>query len=233
MFASLEDAAVMLFGQSRTPYLQNNTLLQPYRFLNAFQILDALQEAGLALSYQQCSPQWMNSLETDQVFFYPCSLWLMSMGIFHTGQSWGFTRAPSGSYAWGGTVWAIPKTSRHAEAAWNFIQAVLLSPSGAAYAKNHGTGTLISYSPAYAEEGYQDLIMEDFAGQNIGKMYFDQIFPEVQTRPAGENEALLKEVYLQTVRTMMGTPEMNGEEAYALFLQKLRQRLPDYQEESA
>ena len=38
----------------------------------------------------------MNSLETDQVFFYPCSLWLMSMGIFHTGQSWGFTRAPSG-----------------------------------------------------------------------------------------------------------------------------------------
>lgn len=75
--------------------------------------------------------------------------------------------------------------------------------------------------------------MEDFAGQNIGKMYFDQIFPEVQTRPAGENEALLKEVYLQTVRAMMGMPEMNGEEAYVLFLQKLRQRLPDYQEESA
>ena len=73
----------------------------------------------------------------------------------------------------------------------------------------------------------------DFAGQNIGKMYFDQIFPEVQTRPAGENEALLKEVYLQTVRAMMGMPEMNGEEAYVLFLQKLRQRLPDYQEESA
>ena len=95
MFASLEDAAVMLFGQSRTPYLQNNTLLQPYRFFNAFQILDALQEAGLALSYQQYSPQWMNSLETDQVFFYPCSLWLMSMGIFHTGQSWGFTGRPA------------------------------------------------------------------------------------------------------------------------------------------
>ena len=32
---------------------------------------------------------------------------------------------------------------------------------------------------------------------------------------------------------MMGMPEMNGEEAYVLFLQKLRQRLPDYQEESA
>ena len=80
---------------------------------------------------------------------------------------------------------------------------------------------------------YTSLTMEDFAGQNIGKMYFDQIFPEVQTRPAGENEALLKEVYLQTVRAMMGMPEMNGEEAYVLFLQKLRQRLPDYQEESA
>ncbi|MFQ8584510.1 MAG: extracellular solute-binding protein, partial [Holdemania massiliensis] len=197
MFASLEDAAVMLFGQSRTPYIQA-TLLQPYRFLNAFQILDALQEAGLVFSLQQYSPQWMNSLETDQVFFYPCSLWLMSMGIFHTGQAWGFTRAPSGSFAWGGTVWAIPKTSTHAATAWEFMQTVLLSPSGAAYAKNHGTGTLISYSPAYSEEGYSDLIMEDFGGQNIGKMYLDQIFPEVQTRPAGENEALLKEVYLQT-----------------------------------
>lgn len=233
MFASLEDAAVMLFGQSRTPYIQNNTLLQPYRFLNAFQILDALQEAGLVFSLQQYSPQWMNSLETDQVFFYPCSLWLMSMGIFHTGQAWGFTRAPSGSYAWGGTVWAIPKTSTHAATAWEFMQTVLLSPSGAAYAKNHGTGTLISYSPAYNEEGYSDLIMEDFGGQNIGKMYLDQIFPEVQTRPAGENEALLKEVYLQTVRAMIGMPEMNGEQAYALFLERLHQRLPDLQEEPA
>lgn len=107
----------------------------------------------------------------------------MSMGIFHTGQSWGFTRRPAAVMPGGGTVWAIPKTSRHAEAAWNFIQAVLLSPSGAAYAKNHGTGTLISYSPAYAEEGYQDLIMEDFAGQNIGKMYFDQIFPKSRPGP--------------------------------------------------
>lgn len=75
--------------------------------------------------------------------------------------------------------------------------------------------------------------MEDFGGQNIGKMYLDQIFPEVQTRPAGENEALLKEVYLQTVRAMIGMPEMNGEQAYALFLERLHQRLPDLQEEPA
>ncbi|WP_182425746.1 ABC transporter substrate-binding protein [Dielma fastidiosa] len=226
MFASLEDAAVMVYGQSIEPYIKNQQLLEPYKFMNYFSILAAMRDAKLVKDYQQYSPQWLNSFKYDEIFFYPCPLWIINLGVFDSEQSWGYTVPPSGSYQWGGTIWAIPKSSVNKAMAWDFMKTVLLTPAGAMYNKNKENGTFISYRKAYETAGYRDLILENFDNQNIGKLYFNQILPSMADYQQGENANVIRDVYLEVVRAMSQVKEMDASTAYQLFIQRLKDRLP-------
>lgn len=226
MFACLEDVAVILYGQSNEPYLKEGRLDRPYKFLNYFRILEALRDAHLVKGYQQFSPQWLNSFQSGEVFFYPCPLWMIHLGLFDGDQSWGYTIPPSGSYQWGGTIWAIPKSSVNKSLAWDFIHSILLTPAGAMYNKNKENGTFISYRNAYDMEGYKDLVLEDFDHQNIGRLYFNQILPSMADYVMGENSSIVRSIYLEVVRAMNQIEELDADEAYELFLDRIGEQLP-------
>ena len=228
-FASLEDPAVMLFGQSAEPYVVDGVLTGEYRFLSYFKILAALRDAGLSGSAAQNSPQWYASFEAGETFFYPCSLSMIDSGVFHTDSAWGFTLPPSGGFRYGGETWAICADSDQKELAWDFIQTVLLSPAGAVYNKNKANGNFICYEPAYSLEGYQDLVVEDFGGQNIGRTYFETVLPSVALWDGGELAATVEDVYLQVVRAMMFDAQLDAQGAYDLFLARLAEQAPSVQ----
>lgn len=227
MFASLEDAAVMMYGQSKEPYIINETMSQPYKFLNYFSILEALRDEGLVKNYQQYSPQWLNSFQSDDVFFYPCPLWLIHLGVFESDQTWGYTVPPSGAYQWGGTIWAIPSSSSNQALAWDFMQTILLTPAGAMYNKNKENGTFISYQKAYEIDGYRDLFIDDFGNQNIGQYYFDEILPSMRDYQQSENSSQLRAIYIDVVQAMAQIDDMDAKQAYDLFLSELFATMPN------
>mgnify|MGYP004537009689 FL=1 len=226
IFANLQDPAIIMFGQSKEAYIQNNKLLEPYRFANYFKILYSLKTHELTANYQLGSPGWYDSLKRDEVFFYPCSLNMISRGVFDSGTSFGFTRSPSGSYSWGGTVWAIPQKSRYIDEAWDFLKTMLLSPSGAMYAKNYGNGTFISYLPAYELEGYKSLPVKEFNNQDVGEIYFDYIYPQIEELPYSQYQSVIYDVYLEVVLAMMMDDTLDADESYALFIQRVKEELP-------
>lgn len=227
MFASLEDAAVILYGQSKEAYITNDTMHQSYKFLNYFSILEALRDEGLVKNYQQYSPQWLNSFQSDEIFFYPCPLWLIHLGVFESEQTWGYTVPPSGSYQWGGTIWAIPNSSINQELAWDFMQTILLSPAGAMYNKNKDNGTFISYRNAYEMDGYRDLFIDDFGNQNIGQLYFDQILPSMTDYQQNDNAAVIRAIYIDVVRAMAQIQTMDANLAYDMFMRQLMVAMPN------
>lgn len=226
IFASLQEPAIIMFSQSKQAYIQNNKLLEPYRFANYFKILYSLKTHHLASNEQFDSPGWYESLSKDTVMFYPCSLSMISQKVFDRGTSFGFTRSPSGSFSWGGTVWAIPKKSEHIKAAWDFLETMLLSESGALFAKNYENGNYISYLPAYDLKDYQTLKVKEFENQNIGEIYFDYIYPQIETLPYSQYQSILYDVYLEVVLAMMMDDSLDAEASYDLLIARLMEALP-------
>lgn len=226
MFSSLEDPAVILYGQSIKPYIKDQKMSNPYQFLNYFRILEELRDTHLVKNYQQYSPKWLNSFQEGEVFFYPCPLWMIHLGVFAGEESFGFTVPPSGSYQWGGTIWAIPKSSLNKDLAWDFMHSILLTPAGAMYNKNKENGTFISYKQAYAMEGYKDLYLDNFENQNIGKLYFNQILPSMDHYEQGENSSVVRSIYLEVVKAMSQMEDLDAFEAFDLFLSRIQEQLP-------
>lgn len=226
IFANLQDPAIIMFGQSKEAYIQNDKLLKPYRFANYFKILYALKSRGLVANYQLSSPSWYESLSKDEIFLYPCSINMIGQKVFDSGTSFGFTRSPSGSYSWGGTFWAIPKTSKYKKEAWDFLSAMLLSTSGALFAKNYENGNYISYLPAYDKNDYKSLIVKEFDNQNIGEIYFDHIYPQISELPYSQYQSILFDVYLDAVLAMMMDDSLDDKASYKLFIERLCKELP-------
>ncbi|MEG1878833.1 MAG: extracellular solute-binding protein [Pseudoflavonifractor sp.] len=228
LFASAEDAAVILYGQTNEPYIRQNAMVNPHRFYNYFQVLTALRDAKLVDKLAQWSPSWYNSFREENYLFYPCPLWLPQRGVFGDGDgAWGYAVPPSGSFDWGGTAWAIPKDGKNKTLAWDFTRAMLLSKAGAIYNKNKENGVFISYKPAYEMEGYKVLTYPDFGSQDIGQIYFDKLLPGVQARQAGEHDSVVQSAYRAAVARIVNEPTLTTGEVYAGFLQTIAQALPD------
>ena len=75
LFASLADAAVILLNQTTEPYILNEKLNHPERFLQSFYILTQLRDEHLVDTLKQWSPTWYNSFTEERYFFYPCAAW--------------------------------------------------------------------------------------------------------------------------------------------------------------
>ena len=229
MFTGLEDAATILYGQTSQAYIMDNTLIEPQRFFNYFKVLTSLRDNQLADSIQQWSPEWYNSFLVETYFFYPSALWLTEQGVFGLGEGdeWSYTVPPSGSFDWGGTAWAIPKTSKNKELAWDFTKTMLLSQAGAIYNKEKANGVFINYKPAYDQENYCNMYHMDFGNQNIGRFYFENILPSMNMRPLSQYDSRVKSAYLFVVNVIQNDREINAHEAYDLLIKLIQESIPD------
>ena len=225
MFSSLSDVAMILFGQSKYKYVEDGKLLEPSRFQNYFTIMKVLQDEDLVGNEQMFSPQWYQNMKTQEILFYPCSMTLLQSGIFEMGQPWGFTRACSGSYNMTGKVWAISSNSEEKAMAYDFLHHLLLSDAGARYAKNRKNSFFIDYKPAYELEGYRNLTVSTFNGQNIGEMLFETIIPETENIERGEYSNQVEEIFMETTLRMMDDPDLTIQQCYDSFISECEKKL--------
>ena len=103
---------------------------------------------------------------------------------------------------------------------------MLLSESGALFAKNYENGNYISYLPAYDLKDYQTLKVKEFENQNIGEIYFDYIYPQIETLPYSQYQSILYDVYLEVVLAMMMDDFLDAEASYDLLISRLQEALP-------
>ena len=136
------------------------------------------------------------------------------------GKPWGFTRACSGSFNFGGTIWAISKDSENVDLAYDFLSRVLLSDAGARYAKYKENGTYIAYKPAYEIDGYRNLVVECFDNQDIGEIFFETIIDEVDAIQRGENSEAIENIFMDIVLWMMDDPDLKVDDCYAMFIER-------------
>ena len=228
MFSCLQDVATILYGQANTCYIEDNTLIKASSFYNYFKILEELRYKDLVGDIIQWSPEWYESFVTEEYLFYPVALWLAQQGVFGAGNGgeWSMSVPPSGSFNWGGTVWAIPKNSNQKKLAWDFTESLLLSQAGAWYNKNKENGVLINYKPTYQHEEYQNMYHQDFGEQNIGRFYFENLLPSFKQYPISDYDTILKKVFFEVVNQMIYDENINCDQAFALFKKNIKNEIP-------
>lgn len=229
LFASLADAGVILLNQTKEPYILNKKLNHPEGFLQSFHILAQLRDERLVDVLKQWSPPWYNSFTEPRYFFYPCATWFIQYAMLASSHEneWGLMIPPDGGFSWGGTAWSIPKTSQHKDAAWSYIKWFLLSEEGAFFNKENLSGVFTHCKEAYENPIYTSMYNKCFGKQDIGQLFFQDIFPSVQVRPIGKYDRVVNDVFLLMTITLMENPTMTAEEAMTIFTNELHNRIPE------
>lgn len=124
----------MMFNQTDEPYVRNQRMVRPERFLEYFRYLSRLYRSGLVGSTSQVSMEWSEDYRNEAYIMAPWSLWISQYEAFSVNEKedWVLISPPGGSFKWGGMVCCIPSSSTHKEAAWDFVRYLTHTEEGAA-----------------------------------------------------------------------------------------------------
>ena len=227
MFAGLGDVNRIIFNQITDPIVQNGAINVTETFGNLFGVQTSMRDAGISGNISIWSTAWAASFGDDMHIFYPCATWIPYFQIQANDPEgfgdWGIMSAPDGAYNWGGTAFAITKASQNKQAAWAFIKWMLfltrVLPS---------TRQLPSTPPskrAYENGDYMSASNEYF-GQDLSKVFFDEFLADMKVRPLSEYDVSLWDIVGLVTNEIMST-DITAEAALEMARIEVQNKMPE------
>lgn len=230
MFAGLGDVNRIIFNQITDPIVADGKINVTNTFANLFSVQTAMRDEGISGNISIWSTAWSASFAGKSNIFYPCATWIPYFLIQANDPdgkgNWGIMSAPGGAYSWGGTAFAITKSSQNKQAAWAFIKWMLFSEEGISFNE-----TVTQYpSPAkvaYEKEGYMSASNEYF-GQDLSKVFFDEFLKQMKVRPLSEYDVSLWDIVGLVTNEIMST-DITADKALEMARTEVQNKMPELQ----
>ena len=201
------------------------------KYTDIFEKLVALRDSGACDTYQNGTPEANATYADDNHIFYPCPDWALTYYIEGNDPdgagNWGLIHAPV-DYMHGGTCLGITKAASDEQkaAAYDFINWCLSTPEGAAL--NRDAAGYITSDITIATEEFCVRDDEDFfGGQEISKLYYQDVAPAVEIPPATAYDNDIIAVRNDVAQLVMDDPSMTVEDAVAAAIEELSQLITD------
>lgn len=228
MLAGLDDASRILIRQYDKPVFVGDKAQASQFFNSLFSVLVKMRDSKVAGKLVTYSPSWNASFHEKQVMFYPSAPWSAQWIIKPNDPdgtgNWGVTRAPGGSYSYGGTAYAIPMGAKRKDLAWEFIKWNTTTPEGAKTAIDV-IGAITSLKAMYAN-GVIPYSDPYFGGQDVNKFLIETVAPEMKIRPLSPYDPVLSDVVALVFKMLDSDPSIRTSKAVDLALKELSFKLP-------
>lgn len=230
MMAGLGDINRIVFNQIDQPIIADGKINVKDSFGTLFDIQAKMRDAGVTGILDIWSPAWTASFADKEHIFYPCATWVPFFFIEANDPggkgNWGLMQPPGGGYNWGGTAFAISKTSENKQAAWAFIEWILLSEEGVQF-NDEITGYPTPLKEKYNDPAYVSAPNEFFGGQDIKSFFFTDLMPEVNMRPISAYDVALWDIVGLETTDLNSNPSLTAEQALEKAVQEVKNKMPE------
>ncbi|MCL2146283.1 MAG: extracellular solute-binding protein [Synergistaceae bacterium] len=229
MFAGLGDINRIVFNQVTNPIITDNKI-EMSAFKNLFEIQAMLRDAGVVGQLDIWSPAWSASFGDSEHIFYPCSTpipyFIIEQNAPETRGNWGMIVPPNGGFNWGGLSLAISKTSNNKQAAWAFIEWLLLSDEGVKF-NDEVTQYPTPLKAKYDDPAYVSAPSEFFGGQDLKDMFFNVLMPSMKVRPLTIYDPGLWDIVGLETADLKSNPNLTAEQALEKAIAEVGSKMPE------
>lgn len=183
----------------------DNIIVTNERFVRALTYAKQVRDLGLDARIGSWSGEWFEALNQGTYAVEFSGAWLggfMERWIApDAAGKWRVNYLPAKNYgSWGGTVMAIPEQSDNQDAAWEYIQHILLS-SEHQIARFVGTGGFPTLTESYSDPSF-DEPMPYWGGQKARQLWAD-VAQNVTAVPPNKGDAVARDIFFQAMSKVL------------------------------
>ncbi|MDD3278457.1 MAG: extracellular solute-binding protein [Lachnospiraceae bacterium] len=209
---------------------ENGDVIFTKKFQEVFENMCKLRDAGGIDVIQQWTPQDNAAYADSNHIFYPAANWSAEYSIKPNDPdgsgNWGLMTPPGGGFSWGGTALGINKDSKNKDAAWDFIQYCTMTKEGVDLMKENAD----YYTPVksfYDEPEFISKVDPYFGNQDVGKLLYGKVVPEMTVPAVTEYDGVCDEVLTMVLQSIMGDNNYTAEQALEDGITEVKNKLPD------
>lgn len=233
MWPGIADAQQFIRGQSDVPWIEGTTIKATEALKKSIDLACQFRDNNVVDKLEAWTPAWYASYGEAKHIFAGCATWSVPFTIEPNdpdgkgANHWGLMNAPEGNISWGGTTLGISKTCKDKALAWEFIKFATLSTEGAEALNS--MGNLTSAKKPYEEKPeLKSYKSEWFGDQDLGKMFLEEIVPEIKVRPMNLDDNVIHETLNLITTSLNNDRSMTAEQALEQLKEELSMKLPDY-----
>lgn len=233
LFHSGQAVAEWLYFASDVQNMDGDTLNFTDKMTDIMSTLIMLRDANAVDTYQNGTPEANATYADDTHIFYPCPNWSITYYIQGNDPdgsgNWGLMRAPV-DYNHGGAALGITKDSTDAEkqAAYDFI-VWATEGEGATVARDQ-VGYITPYKELMEDAEWVKMSEKDiefFGGQDIGKVFYQDIAPNMASVPNSAWDNSVVNVRNDVAQQLMDNKDMTLEDALKIGMEQIEQVVTD------
>ncbi len=233
LFHSGQAVAEWLYFASDVQNMNDDTLEYTDKMTDVMSTLVKLRDANAVDTYQNGTPEANATYADDTHIFYPCPNWSLSYYIEGNDPdgsgNWGLMRAPV-DYNHGGASLGITKdsTDEQKQAAYDFIEWAVQG-DGATVARDE-TGYVSAYKELMEDSEWvkmSDKDVEFFGGQDIGKVFYQDIAPNMASVPSSAWDNSIVNVRNDVAQQLMDDKSMTLDKAISIGKDQIEQLVTD------
>ena len=208
-----------VLGQQSVGYVDTNEQLQMDGGPKAaWDIATKFITDGTSANLVSFTPAWDAAFKSGKFAVLACPAWMggsIQGKAPETSGKWDIAAIPGGGGNWGGSFWTIPKQSKHAKEAYDFITWAVDPAQQLAIFKK--VGNLPSQPDMYKDPALVDFANPFFSNAPVGKIYTDsasKLQPQYLGKKSGDIRTAVEAV-LTKVQQGKETPEQGWTDAKA------------------
>ncbi len=233
MMQGLTDSQQFIREQDAQSWIDGTTIKATDTLKRSIELACLFRDNKVVDKLEAWSPAWYASFGEDTHIFAGCATWSVAFSIEpndpkgETTGHWALMNAPEGNISWGGTTLGISKTCKDKRLAWEFIKFATLSTEGAEALNS--IGLLTSAKQPYEDNPtLKSFTSPWFGNQDLGKMYLEEIIPNIQARPMNIDDNVIHETLNLVTTSLNNDTSMTADDAMQQLKEELEIKLPDY-----
>ncbi len=233
MLQGISDAQQFIREQEGMSWIEGDVINVTDSLERSIDLAVKLRDNNIVDNLESWTPAWYASFGQGKHIFAGCATWSIAFNIAandpegETAGHWGLMSAPEGNISWGGTALGISKTCTDKRLAWEFIKFATLSTEGAE-ALNSISLLTSSKQPYIDNPNLKAIKSPWFGDQDLGAVYFDEIIPDIKTRPMNYDDNVIHETLNLVTTALNNDRTMTSESAMEQLKEELAMRLPKY-----
>lgn len=233
LFHSGQAVAEWLYFASDVQNMSGDTLEYTDKMTDVMSTLIKLRDANAVDTYQNGTPEANATYADDSHIFYPCPNWSLSYYIEGNDPdgsgNWGLMHAPV-DYNHGGAALGITKdsTDEQKKAAYDFIEWAV--QGGGATVARDDTGYVTPYKELMENSEWVKMSDKDvafFGGQDIGKVFYQEIAPNMASVPSSAWDNAIVNVRNDIAQQLMDDKSMTLDQAIGIGKDQIEQLVTD------
>lgn len=233
MWPGIADAQQFIREQSGLSWIDGNTIKATEALKKSLDLACQFRDNNVVDKLEAWTPAWYASFGEGNHIFAGCATWSVPFTIEPNdpdgkgADHWGLMNAPEGNISWGGTTLGISKNCKDKALAWEFVKFATLSTEGAEALNS--MGNLTSAKKPYEEKPeLKSYKSEWFGDQDLGKMFLEEIVPDIKVRPMNLDDNVIHETLNLITTSLNNDRSMTSDQALEQLKEELSMKLPDY-----